>query len=910
MKKNFTGRSRCPDRGTVQMNAVGMRTILLTAMLFFPLLAAPLHVAAQEAGNAKSAVGFHVYFGNFPKTHTGRVGNVVEPTVPYVLKPNTRNLDDQLKPYTGYFLVEPVNWRVLAEDAEGILLLSEHTIANWAYHTPGGTVTWGASSMRDSLETRFLLGSTSHGGVKDFFTPLERAAVTYSSLQNPSSVKDVDGITTSDRVFLPAAADTILIPLAADRIATNTVYAASYTNTSNVNEPETWLLRTHGASFFPGLAMTVREESGYVNTIGESNLSSLPVRPALRLSKDKFVLVSDTKQGVGMRNPPLSATPDTLKLTLVDAGNLLLDLTVDVNTGDYRAVVTGNDLNLTYSVVNGGTDNFLSVLVEELGGAAVYYSKLAALPGASSGTVTVPFNAASLTSGTYTVKLFHEQVNASLSEPDIAGQPAVFTVGIAGTPASAAILTHEGTDDNLSDGWVGIAYDDTVHFAGDPSPSVSLLSGTLPPGLVLETSGRLRGTPSTASSYTFTVQANNGELDTETYTVVIIPTSPPDIVSPLGGLIDSCLRNVPYDTVIVANGEPKPTFSIVLGGLPAGLSLDQTTGVISGTPTNEETMSFTVRATNPFGMDDSTYVLKVKLLNNPVAPQFVTKALPRAEAETPYSFRILASGEPMPNIIGLSGLPSGFLIDPGTGYLDGTPSVTSPAGSPYSVLIRLQSSSGTKDSTFLFYIDPVLHAPKLTLTPPLTAPASVGSDPFNITATFDEPVSGLTAADIDVIGATGTVSGVRMGGTPTATVPVRSTIWTFDVTASPANANGTAIRAYVRPNAALGANNVRTKMESDTVTVTYFFDRPTVNFGVADGTMYFDDPNSFTFDIVPNGTGALAIAPYVDGQPLNDTNIDGAIEILRNGDLFTDWDASVSGVTLTGATVTVEGVFG
>ena len=78
----------------------------------------------------------------------------------------------------------------------------------------------------------------------------------------------------------------------------------------------------------------------------------------------------------------------------------------------------------------------------------------------------------------------------------------------------------------------------------------------------------------------------------------------------------------PYHHQLQATGGGFILWELFSGELPDGLTLKQTTGVISGTPTAKETATFTVRALNSVGNDKKE--LSITITNAPAAEHTVT----------------------------------------------------------------------------------------------------------------------------------------------------------------------------------------------------------------------------------------------------------------------------------------------
>ena len=140
------------------------------------------------------------------------------------------------------------------------------------------------------------------------------------------------------------------------------------------------------------------------------------------------------------------------------------------------------------------------------------------------------------------------------------------------------------------------------------------VSPALPAGLSLNTtSGVISGTPtSVTAKASYTVKATNaGGSTTATVSIVVMaaaPVAPSDLKYPTPPTLVVSTAITPLTPTVVG----EVTSYSVSPALPAGLSLNTTSGVISGTPTNVAAKaSYTVKATNAGGSTTATVSIVV-----------------------------------------------------------------------------------------------------------------------------------------------------------------------------------------------------------------------------------------------------------------------------------------------------------
>src|SRR5271165_3491847 len=154
---------------------------------------------------------------------------------------------------------------------------------------------------------------------------------------------------------------------------------------------------------------------------------------------------------------------------------------------------------------------------------------------------------------------------------------------------------------SLPAGTVSTAYSAPLSASGGTAPYTwSIITGSLPSGLSLSSTGMISGMPTTAGSSTFTLQVTDSASTpaSASASLSITIASGQASLTITSTSLPAGTVGVGYSTTLAATGGLKPyTWAVLSGNLPLGLSLTST-GVISGTPTTTGTPTFTVQVSD------------------------------------------------------------------------------------------------------------------------------------------------------------------------------------------------------------------------------------------------------------------------------------------------------------------------
>jgi large repetitive protein len=262
----------------------------------------------------------------------------------------------------------------------------------------------------------------------------------------------------------------------------------------------------------------------------------------------------------------------TLSGSATQAGNYNASVTVrDSRGGSASTSLAINVLGLTTTSLPGGTaGQFYSASIGATGGSAGYAFTATGLPaglslssnGGLSGTVKTP--------NTYALN-----ISVSSGGVTVTG---TLSLTIA-KPAPLAISNAV-----LPDGSVNARYSQSFTATGGfPPYSWSIVSGTLPQGLSMSTSGVLSGAPTTAGPNAFGVQATDNAGATVSAAASLTIDPAPLVITTQS--LPSGMAGVDYPQQVfgATGGVPPYAWSLTAGGLPSGMTLS-TGGILNGVP--------------------------------------------------------------------------------------------------------------------------------------------------------------------------------------------------------------------------------------------------------------------------------------------------------------------------------------
>src|SRR5262245_17011054 len=320
---------------------------------------------------------------------------------------------------------------------------------------------------------------------------------------------------------------------------------------------------------------------------------------------------------------------------------------------------------------------------------------------------------------------------------------------------------------SLPAGVVNQAYSASVSGSGGTPPYTWAVSPALPASLSLNgSSGAITGTPGAegTSSHTFSMidSSSPSQVVQKALTLTIKPVAAALSIT-TASLPDGFVGQSYNQPVIATGGTAPLSWSISAGTLPLILNLNQSTGVISGTPTVAGTSSFTVRVADSGGQED-TQALSIRI-NPPSPPTITTTSLPGGTVGLAYSEDLTATGGTGTLAWSLSGgsLPANLSIS-STGTISGTPTNTGTAN----FTVRVTDSLAQSDPQTLSIA--ISSALTITTTSPLpnaevakayskTLARSGGFSPFTWSVIPALP------AGLDLEAPTGKISGSPDNGT-------------------------------------------------------------------------------------------------------------------------------------------------
>lgn len=344
---------------------------------------------------------------------------------------------------------------------------------------------------------------------------------------------------------------------------------------------------------------------------------------------------------------------------------------------------------------------------------------------------------------------------------------------------------------------VGVPYTNTFTWNGGAQPFTGYQVTGLPAGVTVTgttaNSVTVSGTPTAAGSFSLNASATDSSSGNGPFTVgqaFTLSVSAPTLTLTPAATTLAATYGVAFSQTWVAGGGTAPySYAVSAGSLPAGLSLNPSTGVMSGTPAVTGLYTFSIRARDsstgsgaPFARTQN-YVMQVAAPTIVVAPA----TIPGATAGTAYEVDFTASGAFAPYSFAVTSgaLPAGLTLAP-SGTLSGTPT----ASGSFAFTVRatdINGQTGVRAYTLTVAVGTVVLSPT-------TLPDGLAGTAYTATVTATGGVSPYTFTLAGgALPAGITFSGGVFSGTPTVAGAFNISVAATDSTTGTA---ATATQAY------------------------------------------------------------------------------------------------------------------
>ena len=324
---------------------------------------------------------------------------------------------------------------------------------------------------------------------------------------------------------------------------------------------------------------------------------------------------------------------------------------------------------------------------------------------------------------------------------------------------------------NLGSSRIGVAYSSSFTGTGNGA-TYSLSKGALPDGITLDTvGGKLSGAGTKTGDYAFTITKTNttGSVSKD-FTMQIVEV-PPTVTT---SVFAPSTINTYYEFQVVAKGE-NLTYSTEFGPMPAGLTLNEKTGVISGTPTVAGTTFIRIVATNSGGSANVTDYIRV----NHVAPVITTTELPNAMVDQQYSSKVEVTGEEV--TFSANNMPNGLYLNSATGEITGKPYYAETG----TTTIYARNSGGTV--TKAFKLDVITQPPTITNE-------SLSGAIFN--SSYSESITGVGSSNTYTVSNGTLPSGLSISNSNGAFIGKPTEHGVFNFTLTKSNVSGSVSKNF------------------------------------------------------------------------------------------------------------------